>query len=187
VTPYRIPSDAEFLDEALHFIDVCRRDCSCPDHWHFLWAGLKAAGLRRGVYRQHDAFRRALDGRLRDGMKVLIAGAADAGSLDVLHAACGAACAEFTVVDRCQAPLTMVHEHAAARGLDVRTHRVDIARPLPAQGPWDVILIHNTLILMDRHARLAALRAASNALARGGLILCNARYNAPTSPHAAGC
>ena len=180
MTPFQPPSEADYLSEALRFIDVCKTDCSCADHWHYLWAGLKAAGLRRGVYQQHGAFQQALEGRRREGMKILIAGAADAGSLHVLNAALGSIRAEFTVVDHCPAPLTMVREYAELAGLDVRTQCSDISQ-LPPSGPWDLILIHNTLVLIGRAARLAALNAASQALSPGGLILCNSRYNAPAS------
>ena len=173
---YTLPSEQEFLAESLHFLDICKSNCSCHDHWHFLWACLKAAGLRRGVYHQYELFKSVLDDRLCDGSKVFIAGAADAGSLHVLHAVAGKKQVEFTVMDRCQAPLTMALGYAQLNRICLETQLGDISQ-LTADARWDIILIHNTLILMDKAARIKALKAAAERLTPQGIILCNVRYN----------
>ena len=179
MTPYSIPADPEFYEEALHFIDVCKTDCTCPDHWHFMWASLKAAGLRRGVYHQYAVFKNVLANRLHAGSRIFIAGAADAGSLHVLNAVAGNTRVEFTVMDRCQAPLTMVERYGRQHRVHLSTRLGDISN-LTQDTCWDVILIHNTLILMDREARINALKQAARQLAPNGVILCNVRYNTPT-------
>ena len=182
MTAYCLPSEKEFFEESLLFIDICKRDCSCPDHWHFMWASLKAAGLRRGVYHQYELFRTVLADRLHDGSKIFIAGAADAGTLHVLHTVAGDKQVEFTVMDRCQAPLTMLESYARQHAVRLTTCLGDISL-FTQDACWDVILIHNTLILMDREARIKALKEAVKRLSPNGIILCNVRYNTPTDPH----
>jgi hypothetical protein len=173
--PYTIPSEQEFFAESLHFLDICQSQCACHDHWHFFWASLKATGLRRGVYHQYDLFKSLLDDHLSNGSKVFIAGAADAGSLQVLHAVAGDKQVEFTVMDHCQAPLTMVAEYAQRHGIRVETQLGDISQ-LTSDALLDTILIHNTLILMSKSARVDALMAFVRRLAPQGIILCNVRY-----------
>ena len=52
--------DAAFLREAMTALPVCIRQCGCPDHWHALWAALKAIGLLRGIYVQREFLRQFL-------------------------------------------------------------------------------------------------------------------------------
>lgn len=173
---YTLPSEQEFFAESLQFIDICKSKCACHDHWHFLWASLKAAGLRRGVYHQYELFKSVLEGHLYNGSKVFIAGAADAGSLHVLHAVAGNKQVEFTVMDRCQAPLTMAADYAQRHRIRLETQLGDISL-LTTDVRWDTILIHNTLVLMGKAARINALKAAAERLTPQGIILCNVRYN----------
>lgn len=173
-----LPSEQEFFEESLNFITICQDHCDCPDHWHFMWASLKAAGLRRGIYHQYGVFRTVLADRIQDGSSIFIAGAADAGSLHVLHAAADGKQVDFTVMDRCQAPLTLLETYARQHAIRLTTRLGDISQ-LDHGANWDAILIHNTLILMDRESRIKTLKETAKRLARNGIILCNVRYNTP--------
>ena len=175
MTPHPPTTDREFFDASRRFLDVCKAHCRCEDHWHFLWAALKAGGLRRGVHQQQAVFQDLMQRWLPEGGQVLILGAADAGSLQVLDVARQGTPVHFTLMDRCAAPLEDARAWARSRNLPLETREADVSRT-ELGGPWDLILVHNTLVLMDAEARARTLSALHRALAPHGVILCNMRY-----------
>lgn len=176
-----MPSDGQFHSESLHAIEVCKRHCHCHDHWHFLWAGMKAAGLRRGIYLQQNLFNTLLADRRDTCQRVLIAGSADAAALQVLHHALSNHEIAYHAIDRCQSPLQLLSEYAQAQGIRLTTGISDI-QSLPTDGPWDVILVHNTLVFLPEQERIKTLKRMTDSLSQGGIILCGMRYN--TTPQA---
>lgn len=170
-----IPTDIEFFQEAVEALPVCIAYCQCPDRWHTLWAGLKATGLLRGVHAQAPFLREALKPHWVKGGNILIAGAADTGSLDVLSALYGDTTARYTVVDRCEAPLSLVARRAEARHLHVKTVLADLDA-MEAMEPWDLVFIHYTLSFMDHAARMRVFRKLKDTLAPQGVIVCALRY-----------
>lgn len=172
--PGSMPSDSQFHAESLHAIEVCQQHCHCPDHWHFLWAAMKAAGLRRGIYWQQSLFDALLAPRRLSPQRVLIAGSADAGALHVLHRSLGQGHV-YHAIDRCQSPLQLLGEYAQSQGLPFSSARSDIQSP-PA-GPWDIILVHNTLVFLPEAQRIETLRRMAASLSTDGIILCAMRYN----------
>lgn len=175
-----MPSDSQFHSESLHALEVCRHHCHCQDHWHFLWAGMKAAGLRRGVYLQQPLFNTLLADRRNSPLRVLIAGSADAGALHVLHHALGSGEINYHAIDRCRSPLQLLEEYAQTHGIHLTTEISDIQSP--PSGLWDIILVHNTLVFLQEQDRSATLRRMARSLSQGGIILCGMRYN--TAPQA---
>lgn len=173
--PLAMPTEPDFLREALIALPVCIEHCQCPDHWHLLWAGLKASGLLRGVHAQAPMLRQLLQRRWVAGGRILIAGAADAGSLEVLHALYADTGARYTVVDRCPAPLKLVEQRALTLPVAVDTRLSDLDA-LPAGETWDLVFIHYTLSFMDAATRAAVFRALKARLAPGGVIVCAIRY-----------
>ena len=170
--------DSAFLREALHALPLCIEHCECPDHWHTLWAGLKAAGVRRSLHDQ-GGFLTALLAPYRKAMgRVMIAGAADTGSLDVLHAALDGAQGElqtrYVVVDRCEAPLRLVRDRAQELGLDLRTQH-QMLETVRATEPWDMVFIHYTLGFMSTPARQQFLRHLRQDMASTGVVVCAVR------------
>lgn len=170
-----MPSDSQFHSESVHALQVCRQHCHCHDHWHFIWAGMKAAGLRRGVYLQQNLFNTLLAKRRNTRQRVLIAGSADAGALQVLHHALSSGDIDYHAIDRCQSPLQLLAEYAQAQGIRLTTGISDI-QSLP-EGPWDVILVHNTLVFLPEQERIETLRRMTTSLSNDGVILCGMRYN----------
>jgi len=173
-----MPSDEVFFQEALQALPVCIAHCQCADHWHPLWMGLKTTGLLRGVYAQAPMLRDILAPHWVKGGHVMIAGAADTGSLDVLAAMFADASCRFTVVDRCEAPLRLVRQRAAEKGLNVRTVHGDI-EDVPVDDPWDLVFIHYTLSFMDAAARARFFRLLKAGLSQQGLAVCAARFQDP--------
>lgn len=170
-----MPSDSQFHSESIHALEICRQHCHCHDHWHFIWAGMKAAGLRRGVYLQQHLFNTLLSKRRNTRQRVLIAGSADAGALQVLHHALGSGDIDYHAIDRCQSPLQLLAEYAQAQGIRLTTGISNI-QSLP-QGPWDVILVHNTLVFLSEQERIETLKRMATSLSDDGIILCGMRYN----------
>lgn len=179
-----MPSDSQFHSESCHALEVCQQHCHCPDHWHFIWAGMKAAGLRRGIYLQQALFDQLLANRKQLRQQVLIAGSADAGALHVLHHALGNPGVSYHAIDRCQSPLQLLSEYAQAQDIRLTTGISDIQSSPP--GPWDIILLHNTLVFLPEPARIETLRRLSESLSPDGTILCGMRYSiAPPDPDTA--
>ena len=48
-SPASPDDDTSFMQQALRALPVCIAHCGCSDHWHLLWAGLKATGMLRGL------------------------------------------------------------------------------------------------------------------------------------------
>jgi SAM-dependent methyltransferase len=179
--PLSIPTEREFFQEALEALPVCISHCQCPDRWHTVWAGLKATGLLRGVHAQAPFLRETLRPYWVQGGNVLIAGAADTGSLDVLNALYGDTTARYTVVDHCEAPLRLISKRAETRHLQVRTVLADLDAMETAQ-PWDLVFIHYTLSFMDNAARMQVFRHLKQTLAPNGVIACALRFVAVPAP-----
>jgi Methyltransferase domain len=173
--PLSIPTEQAFFQEALDALPVCISHCQCPDRWHTVWAGLKATGLLRGVHAQAPFLRETLEPHWVKGGNILIAGAADTGSLDVLNALYGDTTARYTVVDRCEAPLHLIRKHAETRHLHVRTVLADLDA-LETSQPWDLVFIHYTLSFMDHAARMQVFRHLRQTLAPNGVIACALRF-----------
>jgi len=174
-----MPSDGQFHSESLHALEVCRQYCHCRDHWHFLWAGMKAAGLRRGIYLQQELFDAFLESLRNTKQRVLIAGSADAAALHVLHQALGSSEITYHAIDRCQSSLQLLAQYAQTSAIQLTTGIADI-QSLP-QGPWDIILVHNTLVFLTEQERIDTLSRMAKYLSSGGVILCGMRYN--SAPH----
>lgn len=169
--------EAEFLRQALDALPLCIQHCCCADHWHLLWAGLKATGVLRGLHAQRpfliELIRRHQHGARRT-TQVLIAGAADAASLQLLHMAIDDRATRYHLVDRCKAPLELARRAADAGGLELLTDQGSLDAAAGGE-PWDLVFIHYTLGFMDAAARQRLLARLHQGLARGGVVICAVR------------
>ena len=181
--PPSMPSDADFLRESLAALPVCIERCTCPDHWHPLWVGIKSTGLLRGVYAQAPMLQEMLAPYWVKGGQVLVAGAADTGVLDVLASLFPQAQARYTVVDRCDAPLELIRRRAQERSLEVQTVLGDIV-DAPGDTRWDLVFIHYTLSFLDAPARAAFFQTVRSRMAPGGVVVCAARFVHPAGSEA---
>lgn len=174
-------NDDIFLREALHALPLCIEHCECPDHWHTLWAGLKATGALRSLHDQGGFLSTLLAPHRKARGRVMIAGAADTGSLEVLHTALDLASegaqTRYEVIDRCEAPLRRVRERAHELGLDLRTQH-QVLETVRASEPWDMVFIHYTLGFMSKPARRQFLRHLRQDIASTGVVVCAVREHA---------
>lgn len=166
--------DDAFLREALHALPLCIEHCECPDHWHTLWAGLKATGVRRSLHDQGGFLSTLLAPHRKARGRVMIAGAADTGSLEVLHAALDDAHTRYEVIDRCEAPLRLVRERAHELGLDLCARHAQL-ETVRASEPWDMVFIHYTLGFMSTPARQQFMSHLRQDMASTGVVVCAVR------------
>ncbi len=179
-----VPSDDQALvEQALRALPVCIARCTCPDHWHVLWAGLKTIGLVRTVHGQQAFLGTLLPRFVKPAPHVMVAGAADTGSLEVLCAALADPAARYTVLDLCEAPLQLVRDRAAERSLSLQTARMALDEARTAQ-PWDLVFIHYTMGFLSAAQRLRFMQRMHEGLAPGGTVVCAVRQKQPpaTSP-----
>ena len=167
-----------FLREALHALPVCFDHCECGDHWHAVWAGLKATGMQRTLHSQTDFLTTLLKPYTVPGGLVMIAGAADTGSLEVLHTAIADVGQRYCVIDRCEAPLQLVRQRAAELAMSLHAQHGTL-ETVRATQPWDMVFIHYTLSFMDRAARLQFIHHLRQDLAPRGVVVCAVRQTQP--------
>jgi len=178
------PSERELLDQSLQALEVAVEHCTCPDRWHLLWAAIKATGLMRGMHLQQEFLRELLPRYLKPCPRVLIGGAADTGSLDVLSAAVADPGAHYSVLDLCPAPLQMVRARGAEHGLLVDTLPTALDQ-VRAGHPWDLVFVHYTLSFLNLEERLRFMRHLRVDLAPTGVVVCAVREKqAPDKPPA---
>lgn len=168
------PTERELQDQSLHALSVAVEHCTCADRWHLLWAANKALGLMRGMHLQQEFLRDLMARHLNPRPRVLIGGAADTGSLDVLSTVIDDPGAQYTVVDLCPAPLHLVRERGTEQGLPLHTQQVGLDQ-VRADPPWDLVFIHYTLSFMDAAQRQRFMHHAHADLAPGGVVVCAVR------------
>lgn len=178
-----VPSDDEFRAEAARFLPICAAHCSCPNGWHYIWSAFKASGRRRSIYYQQPLLARLLSPALHKTRKVLIAGTADSGIVQVLASILGRQ-TDYLAIDRCAAPLQEIKNFAAIHNLSVRCRQVALEDYLP-QEHFDLIFLHNTLGFLAPEAATRALRQLGQGLHEDGLVACGMRYYSDISQQTA--
>lgn len=164
---------ADALLSIQHGLSLCR----CASRYHAVWGALKAAGAGRGLQNEMPVLAPLLRPLLAEAGHVLIAGAADAGSLRTLHALAGPVAPRFSVVDRCPAPLLRLAEVAAQLGINLRSQACDLAE-LVCGEPWDLVFAHYTLSFAGQVQRRRVLKALAQGLAPQGRLVCVAKFEA---------
>jgi SAM-dependent methyltransferase len=180
------PSSSLFDDDprahVAHSVEIARAFCSCDYPYHVLWPILRAAEITGSLrYREDESLAPVLLPLLHNGARMLIAGSADAGTLCVAGRIAGSLRPEFTVLDRCPAPLRLVEEFANERALECKTLCVDLLA-LDDAMRWDVVLVNYTLQYVASAERALVLKNLARALVPGGTLICVAKTGASLSP-----
>lgn len=152
------------------------RLCSCASRYHVLWSALRAGGAHRGIYTESAQLQALAAPIIPRGGRVLVAGAADEVSLELLMDAAAGRGVQWTVVDRCAAPLAAVRELGERRGEAVHAVQSLLHEVVPTQ-PWHLVFIHYTLSFLDAQTRQQTLRHLALQLAAGGRVLCAAKFS----------
>lgn len=171
---FSIPTDREFFAESERFLPICAAHCNCRDGWHFVWSAFKASGWRRSIYFQQPLLAKLLAPALPGVRKILIAGAADAGVLSVLHSVFGPG-VDYTAIDLCAAPLHTMRDYASLRGLSLSCVQVAL-QDFEPDDTFDLVFMHNTLCYLPPLKVVDVLRSLRHALQPGGRVVCGMRY-----------
>ena len=106
-----------------------------------------------------------------DRARVMIGGSADLGLFCFVGRCAPARRPLITVIDKCRAPLTLIEEFAASRGIDCRTRHADLLT-LDGREQWDVIFLHHTSEFFPAAVRARFFAAMAASLAPRGNLVC---------------
>ncbi len=113
--------------QAARAVAIARELCTCNYPYHILWPLLRAAGIKGTLRPAEDQVLASfLVPLMADGTRILIAGSADTATLCTVGRMAGDRKPDFTVLDRCPAPLKLVQEFAAERQIACRTQLADL-------------------------------------------------------------
>ena len=175
--------------QAARAVAIARELCTCNYPYHILWPLLRAAGIKGTLRPAEDQVLSSfLVPFMADGTRVLIAGSADTATLCTIGRLAGDRNPDFTVLDRCPAPLKLVEEFAAERRIACRTQLADLNN-YAEESRWDIVLAHYTFQFIAPEERFNVLERLSRSLAPGGTLVCVdkevPRISAADAPEAA--
>ncbi len=145
--------------------------CACEGHYHTLWGSLRIAGINDTMKGETPHLTEMMAPFLRDGMRVMIGGAADPGVLCGIGRIFSPRVPAFTVIDKCKAPLALIGEFAASREIACRLLHMDLL-DLDGSEQWDQIVLHYTPDFMNASVRSRLFRSVAASLAPGGTLVC---------------
>ena len=157
--------------QAERALELGRELCSCEGRHHWSYAVLRAAGVTSSIGSEEAVMAPLMAPLIGDRTRVMIGGSADPG-LFCFVARCAAARQPLiTVIDRCRAPIALIDEFAATRGIECRTCLADLLA-LNGGEQWDVILLHHTAEFITGSERARFYDIIANALAPQGRLVC---------------
>lgn len=161
--------------QAVRAQELGHRYCTCSDHYHVVWAALRAAGFLGSLRHEEDALFDVLSPFLGDRSRVLIGGSADAATLCAVKRMAGSRQPHIAVVDKCQAPLKLIEEFCALRAQPSVTIHADLF-DIGQFGQWDAIVLNYTHSFIDPAVRVRFFSALASALSPGGTLVCLAKH-----------
>ncbi len=170
----------DLADLALRGWRAGRQWCTGCGGYHQLWGVLRAAGVVRGVEQDAAVLGPLLRRTVAPRSRVLLAGAADTGVFALLMRSVAPLRPRCAVVDRCRAPLQVIGDYAAARGVACERVQQDLLRWTPAE-PYDLVLAHYTLSFVAGDELVAAVAAIARCTAAGGHALVALKAGRPAS------
>jgi len=142
----------------------------CRDY-HAIWMYRRLSRTLSGIESTACILGLLLRRAVPAGGRVLIAGAADAGLLDLVAGATQGLAPLIDVADRCPTPLAVCRRYAESNGLSIATHQVDFGAHMPPQR-YDAILGDCVLQFVPHESHgdvLRRLRGVTNP--NGALVL----------------
>jgi len=158
--------------QAQRALELGRTLCECEGRHHLSFAVLRATGMT-SIGPEEPLMAGVMTPLIGDHARVMIAGSADLGLLCFVGRCAAARHPDITVIDRCRAPLALIEEFAALRGIACRTRSADLLA-LDGREQWDVILVHHTAEFFDGPARARFFKTIAASLAPGGSLVCAA-------------
>lgn len=153
--------------------------CNCEGHYHTLWGALRACESVDSLQSEEPIFSPVISPFVKDESRLLIAGSADPGILCTLGRIAGSRQPNFTIVDKCEAPLALIEEFSAMRGAPCDTLHADILE-LDGCKVWDFIFVHYTHAFVAPSHQKRFFGALARSLAPGGTLACFTKANTRT-------
>jgi SAM-dependent methyltransferase len=156
---------------------------------HGAWTDLRRLGLAAEPARHAGFYAQTLGAYARSGhSRVLVAGCADSGMLEIVDQAWRAAPArlDVTVGDRCPTPLLLCAWYGARVGLPVRSAMAELAEWRDAD-PFDVVCTHSLLAYGDAAWRRRLVGNWSRSLRPGGVVVTVTRLASAPNAHEGDC
>lgn len=151
--------------------------CDCDGHYHTLWGTLRACGAVDSLQSEEPKFSPVISPFISDDCRLLVAGSADPGILCALGRVAGSRNPQFTIMDKCPAPLALIEEFAATNGISCERLHGNILG-LDGIKTWDFIFVHYTHAFVDSSCHDRFFGALARSLAPGGTLACFTRTNA---------
>jgi SAM-dependent methyltransferase len=156
--------------------EIARQLCRTPSGHddcgalHGVWPQLRRLGLAAEPARHAAFYSDALRGQ--EGARVLVAGCADWGMLELVAStrADRLRSLDVTVADRCPTPLLLCAWYGAEIGLPVRTVVTDLTT-WQGRERFDVVCTHSLLTYPDLEGRRRLVRSWADALTPGGAVV----------------
>ena len=158
------------LAQARRALVLGRELCACGGYYHALWPSLRVAGITDSLPFEEPVLASLMSPFIRDGARVMIAGAADPGFLCVMGRIYGARRPRFTVMDRCGAGLELVREFAEAKRHALQIRKLDLLE-LDESEQYDQIVMHYILDFVPPQFRKRFLANLARALTKGGVLV----------------
>ncbi len=175
--------------QALRAVAIARELCTCNYPYHILWPLLRAAGIKGTLRPAEDQVLASfLVPLMANGARILIAGSADTATLCTIGRMAGDRKLDFTVLDRCPAPLKLVQDFSAERQIACRTQLADLNN-YAEESRWDIVVVHYTFQFIVPKERFNVLERLARSLVPGGALVCVdkevPRISAADAPEAA--
>ena len=163
--------------QALRGLELGHALCACGGYYHAVWGSLRIAGINDTMKGETPLLTELMSPHMRDDARVMIGGSADPGVLCGIGRIYAPRIPTFTVIDKCSAPLALIGEFAAAKGLACRTLHRDLLE-LDGSEQWDQIVLHYTPDFVDARLRRRLFVRLASALAPDGILVCAAMTGA---------
>jgi len=163
----------DLIWQARRGLELGRAFCRCEGHYHSLWGALRAAGVSTGLKSEEPLLASLIYPFIRDNARVMIGGSADPGVLCAVGRIYSPSRPRITVIDKCRAPLELIREFTAIKGLACRTLNLDLF-DLDGSEQWDQIILHYTPDFMEPKIHGRLFRTLARSLASGGTLVCAA-------------
>ena len=163
----------DLLSQARRAVAVGHALCTCEGHYHTLRGILRAAEIGDRLRAEEPLLATLIFPFIQEEAHVLIGGSADQGVLCSVGRIYAPSRPAITIIDRCKAPLSLIQEFVAAKGLACRTLNMDLF-DLDGSEQWDQILLHYTPDFVDPRDHGGFFRRLALSLTPGGTLVCAA-------------
>lgn len=156
-------------------LKIAFHHCTCPNAFHPVWVCMNACKALQHVDDLRSEVDRFLTPLKGQHCNLLIAGAADERTLDLVAQSDEFKQWQYNVADLCQAPLKMATDLANVQGLNLQVIQDNICN-LNFDEPLDAVFVFSTFSFMSHEERTSFLSNTEKQLSANGRVFCVVRY-----------